>query len=196
MDANLELSLNGKSLVIAGTAQKTPAQIPTLNFSLRSKSFDVIPLAGAAPTTSTQGLASTKPSQSSTPPYLFSTKPIAFDLLPKVNGKITVNIGELVFPDRLPLQNVDASLQMQGDEIDLQKLTFQLGAGLAEVKGTLSQFKSPIPIIALQGYAKNFTLGNLLQNMDTKYKATGGAIICKCWIYGGNNTTKRISYYV
>ena len=176
MDANLELNLNGKSLVIAGTAQKTPAQIPTLNFSLRSKSFDVIPLAGAALATPTQGLASTKLSPSSASPYLFSTKPIAFDLLPKVNGKITVNIGELVFPDRLPLQNVDASLQMEGDEIDLQNLTFQLGAGLAEVKGSLSQFKSPVPTIALQGYAKNFTLGNLLQNMDTKYKATGGPI--------------------
>jgi AsmA family protein len=175
MDTNFTVHFNGKPLLLAGTASKVPGQLPRIDFSLSSKSFDAIPLVGAAVVASNRGSeTSVKTAPVSSSPYLFSAQPIAFNLLPQVNGKIAVQIGELVLPDRLPLKNVDASFLFHGDAIDLQKMTFQLGSGLAEVKGVLSQLKGSAPTVTLQGYAKNFTLGNLLQSMDAKYKATGG----------------------
>lgn len=180
---DLNLTLNGKSMLIKGEVDKSPKALPKINVALTSKAFDWPSL--DAPTRAPQVRGSEK-SQSQPQPqvvrqarrpqssYLFSNEAIPFDVLPQANGQIVLSIDELGLPNRKPIQNLKATVQMSGDAIDIPHLSLQLGQGQADIQFHLSEFSGASPVFSLRGVTKNFTLENLLARVDPHSKVTGG----------------------
>jgi hypothetical protein len=106
--------------------------------------------------------------------YLFSDATLPLDLLPQVQGKIALSIDDLGLPNRKPIQNLKATVQMNGSAIAIPNLSFQLGQGQADMQFYLSQLNGLSPIFSTKGVTKNFTLENLLARIDPHSKVAGG----------------------
>lgn len=183
---DLNLSMNGQSLLIKGELGKPPKSMPTVNLTLSSKAFDWPsfngPLNGAPQVSN--GLKSdslVRQVPSSQPPktqsqYLFSSDTIPFDALPQINGKVVISIAELGLPKRKSIENLQATLQLSGNEIDIPNLTFQMGKGGADIQIKLSQINMENPILVAKGVTKNFTLEDLLARVDPSSKVSGGSM--------------------
>ena len=178
---DLNLSMNGKSMLIQGKVNKTPKTKPEIHLSLSSKAFDwpsfgapaSQPKQSAVGNQSAPALHQTSKPQ---PKYLFSNESIPFDVLPQAQGKIIINIGELGLSKRKPIENLQATLQLDGGTIDIPSLTLQMGKGSADLQIKLSQFNTTSPILSLRGVTKDFTLENLLARLDSNSKVGGGAM--------------------
>ena len=177
---DLTVGINGKSAIIQGDLVKNPKSMTAINLSFTSKSFDW-PSLGAVPSQASKTpirnqVQSPAVSQAnnSQPQYLFSNKPLNLNALPQAQGKIILSIDELGLPNRKPIQNLKAAIQMNGSTIDISNLTFQLGQGQAEMQFQLSQINGASPIFSLKGATQNFTLENLLARLDPRSKITGG----------------------
>ena len=178
---NLNLGMNGKTLMIKGEVSKLPKAMPIINLTLSSKAFDWPSLsatANQAPHAS--GGAKSDPvarqptkSQSK---YLFSNESIPFDVLPQAKGKVVISIAELGLPKRKPIENLQATVQLSGSDIDIPNLTFQMGKGSADLQIKLSAFDTANPILVAKGVTKNFTLESLLARIDPGSKVSGGAM--------------------
>ena len=178
---NLNLGMNGKTLMIKGEVSKLPKAMPIINLTLSSKAFDWPSLsatANQAPHAS--GGAKSDPvarqptkSQSK---YLFSNESIPFDVLPQAKGKVVISITELGLPKRKPIENLQATVQLSGSDIDIPNLTFQMGKGSADLQIKLSAFDTANPILVAKGVTKNFTLESLLARIDPGSKVSGGAM--------------------
>lgn len=179
MDLDLALTLNGKTLAIKGGIDKEPQTLPSFNIHLDSQSFDLTPLAGSA---LVAGSASKSSTQLSSPAvkkaagkYFFSDEPLTFDLLPLANGSILINIAQLGIPGQAPFTNVKTTLQFQGNQINANDLSFNVGKGSANAQISVSQFDSPMPKISIKGMAKDFTLEQIIATTDSNSKVSGGA---------------------
>lgn len=179
----LNLSMNGKSMLIQGDVNKTPKTKPEIHLSLSSKAFDW-PSFGAPASQPKQSAVVNQPASASAlhqtskpqPKYLFSNESIPFDVLPQAQGKIIINIGELGLSKRKPIENLQATLQLDGGSIDIPSLTLQMGKGSADLQIKLSQFNTTSPILSARGVTKDFTLENLLARLDSSSKVSGGAM--------------------
>lgn len=177
---DLSVGINGKSVVIQGDIAKNPKAMTAINLSVTSKAFDWHSLDGALgqsskAAVSNQAQAPSLPqTQKPRSQYLFSEKPLPLDLLPQAQGKIVLSIDELGLPSRKPIQNLKATVQLNGSAIDIPNVTFQLGQGQAEMQFHLSQFNGISPIFSSKGITKNFTLENVLARIDPHSKVTGG----------------------
>ena len=179
MDLDLALTLNGKTLAIKGEIDKKPQNLPSFNIHLDSRSFDLTPLAGSALVASSASKSSAK----HLPPvvnqgaskYFFSDEPLFFDLLPLANGSVWVNIAQLGIPGQAPFTNFKTTLQFQGNQINANELSFNLGKGSAHAQISVSQFDSPMPKVSIKGMAKDFTLEQMIATNDSNAKVTGGA---------------------
>jgi len=173
VDLGLDIDLNGKPLAVQGEIQKNPKQLPSFNIDLSSKSFDLAPLLAGTALAATGGklpIAASKPK--ARPKYFFSEDRLPLDLLPEANGKINLAIAELGLPDQTPVKNLNASMTFSGQKIDMQGVSFQLGNGQAKGNLSLSQFHGSAPILAMDGFAKGFTLEQMIA--DSKSKVSGG----------------------
>ena len=177
---DLTIGIAGKSMLVRGELIKDPKALPVINLALTSKVFawpsqgDAVSqnpqASGVDPTIKTKGrLAPKQQSQ-----YLFSDESLPFNLLSQAKGKITVDILELDLPKRKPIQNLKASIQMNGDSIDVPQFTFQMDGGSADIQLNLSQLSSSAPILSSKGLTKNLTLENLLTRVDPSSKVSGG----------------------
>ncbi len=110
------------------------------------------------------------------PKYLFSNESIPFDLLPQAKGEIVINIGELNLPKRMPIENLQASLQLNGNVIDIPNLRFGMGKGSADLQIKLSGLDSSTPVLTAKGVTKDFTLESLLARLDPGSKVSGGSM--------------------
>lgn len=176
---DLSLTLNGKLMLIKGELDKQPKAAPTINLALTSKAFDW-PSLGKI-TTAPRSINTAKSESPMVHPvskpqstYLFSSEAIGFNALPQAKGKITVNIVELGLPNRKPIENLQATLQLDGNVIDIPQLTLQMGKGSADIQIHLSQLNSPSPVISAKGVTKDFTLENLSARVDPSSKVSGG----------------------
>lgn len=177
---DLTLSMYGKSMVIEGEIIKNPKAIPMINMAVTSKSFDW-PAAGLASNQHLQTQGNGKPQTQKTQQtarqqsqYLFSSESLSLNALPQARGKITLDIGELDLPKRKPIQNLKATIQMNGDAIDVPSVTFQMGSSSADVQLNLSKLSSSAPVLSSKGATKNFTLENVLARIDPSSKVSGG----------------------
>lgn len=182
---DLNLSMNGKSMLIKGEVKKAPKSKPEIHLSLSSKAFDwpSIPAPVKRPSQNAGGAQSVPASapalhQTSKPQpkYLFSNESIPFDALPQAQGTIVINIGELGLSKRKPIENLQATLQLDGSTINIPSLTFQMGKGSADLQIKLSQLNTTTPILSARGVTKDFTLENLLARLDSNSKVSGGAM--------------------
>ncbi|MBU3589252.1 AsmA family protein [Polynucleobacter sp. 80A-SIGWE] len=178
---DLNLAINGKTLSIKGEVSRSPKDMPTINLALSSKAFDWPNLSAAvnqAPQPSNALKSAQVVHQPAKPQskYLFSSETIPFDALPQAKGKVLINIAELDLPKRKPIENLQATLQLNGNEIDIPNLTFQMGKGSADLQIKLSGFDGASPALAVKGVTKDFTLENLLARLDPNSKVSGGAM--------------------
>ena len=178
---DLNLTMNGKLMVIQGEVVKVPKSMPSINVTLSSKSFDW-PTLGAMANQPGHALSSAKPesiarqAQKPKAKYVFSSESIPFDVLPQAKGKIVVNIAELGLPKRKPIENLQATVQLNGSEIEIPKLTFQMGKGSADLQIKISGFDAANPRLAAKGVTKDFMLEDLLARVDPGSKVSGGSM--------------------
>ena len=178
---DLNLAMNGKNLLIKGEVNKSPKAMPAINLALSSKTFDWPNLSSTTNQAlqTSGGVKSDKIVRQPTIPqskYVFSSEAIPFDALPQVKGKVVVNIAELGLPKRKPIENLQATLQFNGSEIDIPNLTLQIGKGSADLQIKLAGMNAANPTLSAKGVTKDFTLENLLARLDPNSKVSGGAM--------------------
>lgn len=178
---DLSLSMNGKSLLIKGEVLKSPKAMPTFSLALDSKAFDWPSLDASTnqpPLTSGAVKADQVTRQAPRPQskYLFSNDTIPFGEMPQAKGKVLINIAELGIPKRKPIENLQATLQLDGSNIEIPNLIFQMGGGSANVQISLAQMNTANPILSAKGVTKDFTLENLLARVDPGSKVSGGSM--------------------
>ena len=175
VDIDLDITLNGKSLLVQGVVNKVPQQLVSFDMALKSKSFDVAPLLASSALTGSDGKMSHVASKpKGQPKYFFDEDHLPFDLLPVANGKINVSIAQLGLPYQAPIHDFSASLKFNGDHITMQDVGFDLGNGHAQGSVALDKFQSAAPSISINGFAKGFTLEQILA--DARSKVSGGDI--------------------
>ncbi|MGV0981301.1 MAG: AsmA family protein [Polynucleobacter sp.] len=178
---DLALNMNGKSLLIKGEIIKPPKAMPSINLALSSKSFDW-PTLDAVTNRAPQAIGGTQPvpavRQAHKPQsrYVFSDEIIPFDVIPQAKGKIAIDIAELGLPKRKPIENLQATLQLDGSVIDIPNLRFQMGKGGADLQMNLSKINTANPALTAKGVTKDFTLENLLARLDPSSKVSGGGM--------------------
>jgi len=178
---DLNLNMNGKSMMIQGEVSKNRNSLPVINLTMNSKAFDW-PVLGASPKQSSRAFSSNQPAatvhqaQHSQPKYLFSNESIPFDVLSQAKGQIVINIGELGLPKRKPIDNLQASVKLNGNVIDTPNLRFQMDKGSADLQLKLSGLDMANPVLTAKGVTKDFTLENLLARLDPSSKVSGGSM--------------------
>lgn len=178
---DLNFAMNGKSMSIKGEVSKAPKSLPTINLDLNSKAFDWPSMSAGVHQPSQAAsdaklVLASRQAQKPKAKYLFSNEGIPFYLLPQVQGKIVISITELGLPKRKPIENLRTTLQLDGSNIDIPNLTFQMGKGSADVQIKLSRLNSANPAFAVKGVTKDFTLENLLARVDPSSKVSGGSM--------------------
>jgi uncharacterized protein involved in outer membrane biogenesis len=178
---DLNFTMSGKSMLIKGEVSKNHQTLPMINLTLNSNVFDW-PVFSASPNHPPRDLNGAKPAplthQTQKPQsnYLFSNERIPFDVLTQAKGEIVMNIGELNLPKRKPIENLQASLQLNGSVIDIPNLRFEMGKGSADLQMKLSGLDTSIPVITAKGVTKDFMLEGLLARLDPGSKVSGGSM--------------------
>lgn len=105
MTIDLVATVNEKAMAITGVINKAPQALPQFDIALNSKSFSLLPLAGSATAVAGSGSAkgSVKQEQGR---YFFSDDSLPFTMLPEADGKVSLNIAELLIPHQAPFINV------------------------------------------------------------------------------------------
>ena len=177
VDLDLSLDLNGKALLVSGVIEKSPQQLPGFDITMSSKTFDLGPLlvGSAVVASGNQSVRSANPKAPSSKEakYFFDDERLPFDVLPSANGKMTLNIAQLDLPDQAPLKHLKALVKLSNQDIKVESIDFQLGNGRAQGVLSLGKIHSPTPVIVIQGFAKGFTLEEMM--MDAKSKVRGGS---------------------
>ncbi|MEY3799487.1 MAG: hypothetical protein RLZZ406_788 [Pseudomonadota bacterium] len=171
---DLTLTLNGRSLDITGKINKEPKVLPQFDIKLESKSFDLAPLAAASLASSTGKPKAAVKSTDSQSKYFFSDDPLPFEALPNANGKIALNINQLIMPNQMPLKDVSGTIAFKGERIDINDLKFELGKGQAQAQISLAQIGGNTPAVSMKVLAKGFTLEQVLVSSNSSTKMSGG----------------------
>ena len=173
VNIDLDITLNGKSLLVRGDVYKTPQQLVSFDISLKSKSFDLTSLvAGSALAASDGKIPHAASKLKGKSKYFFNEDHLPFDLLPMANGKVNVDIAQLGLPDQEPIRDLRATLTFSGDRINMQDFSFELGNGRAQGNVSLDKFQSTAPSLSIDGFAKGFTIEQILA--DAISKVSGG----------------------
>ena len=173
VNIDLDITLNGKSLLVRGDVHKTPQQLVSFDITLKSKSFDLTSLVtGSALAVSDGNIPHTASKPKGKSKYFFNEDHLPFDLLPMANGKVNVDIAQLGLPDQEPIRDLRATLTFSGDRINMQDFSFDLGNGRAQGNVSLDKFQSTAPSLSIDGFAKGFTIEQILA--DAKSKVSGG----------------------
>ena len=171
---DLILTLNGRSLDIKGKINKDPKVLPQFDIKLESKSFDLAPLTATSLASSTGQPKAVVKSVESQRKYFFSDDPLPFESLPNANGKIALNINQLILPNQTPLKDVSGTIAFKGEQIDINDLKFELGKGQAQAQISLAQIGSNAPAVSMKVLAKGFTLEQVLVSSNSNAKMSGG----------------------
>jgi uncharacterized protein involved in outer membrane biogenesis len=173
INIDLDIALNGKSLFVRGDVHKPPHQLVSLDITLKSKSFDLSSLVvGSALVASDSKIPRTVSKLKGQSKYFFNEDHLPFDLLPVVNGKVSIDIAQLGLPAKAPIRDLRATLIFSDDHINIQDFSFELGNGRAQGNVSLDRFQSATPSLSINGFAKDFTIEQILA--DAKSRVTGG----------------------
>jgi uncharacterized protein involved in outer membrane biogenesis len=173
INIDLDIALNGKSLLVRGDFHKTRHQLVSFDITLKSKSFDLTSLvAGSALAVSDGKIPRTASKLKGQSKYFFNEDHLPFNLLPMANGKVKVDIAQLGLPDQEPIRDLRATFTFSDDHINMQDFSFELGNGRAQGNVSLDKFRSAAPNLSIDGFAKGFTIEQILA--DAKSKVSGG----------------------
>ena len=150
----------------AGRADLKPGASPQLALDLNATKLDLDPHHLA---TATEQKAVKGDGPKTGRRWLFGTEPLGFASLPLMNGRIGLNVTELVLPDGIVLPNflLKASLQdSAGGSMKVDQFKSGFGDGVLVADGLISQYTSASPTLRLRGHARNFRLDRLLAQVD------------------------------
>ncbi|BDX21171.1 hypothetical protein TUM22923_04920 [Polynucleobacter sp. TUM22923] len=180
---DLNVGINGKSILIQGNVAKNPKTLPLIDLAINSAavdwpSSDAIgnPPVQQSTRLSGQNLktASAESVQHSPSTYFFSDANLPLDLLPEARGKISIGIIKLGLPGRQPIENLNATIEMDGSQIAVPQLTFGVGQGQANLALHLTRLDAASPVVTAKGVTANFTLESLMARLDPNSKVGGG----------------------
>jgi len=195
IETDFEITLDGKSLDLAGNIEKQPGHEAQWDMKLNSKAFDLAPLAGgaalAASGVAPAGQVSLGPKTKST--YFFSDTPLPFSQLPSAQGSIQIDIAKLGLPSLASLQNVKGKVVLKGEQMDLSDLHFDWGGGHAKTAIHLAQIHSNNPQLRIQGEGSGFTLEQLISAGNPNSKVSGGDTRFAINILSSGNSLHQIA---
>ncbi len=175
---DLEVALSGKPLQLAGTVALDPNKQSQFDFSLKANAFDLSAFTGKTTSAASAfhiispSFANTKPARSAE--RLFSDTPLPLKLVPEANGKLDIQIGQLVLPNKVVLNQFVATARIDRQQLDVPNVGFGLGKGRFDGSIAVRNIKAELPAWVFKGQAKGFTLEQLLTSTNAKGKVTGG----------------------
>jgi uncharacterized protein involved in outer membrane biogenesis len=187
---DFEVALGGKPTQLKGSVALNPSKPSQFDLSFKASELDLSALPGfaspaspAKPTSaaSSANTAATKVLNTITPPSqnpvaaerFFSDTPLPLNSLPNGNGKLNIDIDQLVLPSKVVLKKVAVLVRLSPQQIDIPKAAFQLGNGQFDGSARIANIQSS-PNWAFKGQASGFTLEQLLASTDSKEKVNGG----------------------
>lgn len=174
MDIDLVATVNEKALAITGVINKSPKALPQFDIALNSKSFSFLPLAGSAALAANGSGSKRDHSGHEQGKYFFSDEPLPFTMLPEADGKISLNIAELVIPHQAPFTNLKADAIFKKQHIQVSDLSFSLGKGSAQGQIVIDQYQSATPSVKVKWMAHGFTWEQMIGSSDSSSKVSGG----------------------
>lgn len=174
MDIDLVATVNEKAMAITGVINKAPKALPQFNIALNSKSFSLLPLAGSAALATSGKESKHSSSKHEQGKYFFSDDPLPFTMLPEANGKISLNIAELLIPHQAPFVNLKADALFNKQHIEVNDLSFSLGKGSAQGQIVIDQYHGANPSVKAKGMAQGFTWEQLIGSANSSSKVSGG----------------------
>ena len=172
IDIDLVATVNEKTLDIKGVLNKNPQALPQFDIGLSSKSFNFLPLAGSAALAAGESKKNSAGGEQGK--YFFSDKPLPFTMLPEADGKISLNIAELVIPHQAPFINLKANALFKKQHIEVNDLSFSLGKGSAQGQIVIDQYHGANPSVKLKWMAQGFTWEQMIGSADSSSKVSGG----------------------
>lgn len=154
-------SFNGRADLKRGVS-------PRLALDLNATKIDLDPHLPIQPVTEVKSKAKGKAVKDPRR-WLFGTQSLGLDNIPLMNGRIGLNVSELVLPNGITLPGflLKASLlDSSGGTMRVDQLRTGFGEGVLMADGTISQYTTANPSIRLRGHARDFSLEKLINQMD------------------------------
>jgi len=192
MDIDLLATVNEKTLDIKGVVNKAPQALPQFDIALNSKSFSLLTLAGSAVAVAGSGSSHKESVKQEQGRYFFSDDSLPFTMLPEADGKISLNIAELVIPHQAPFINLKANALFKNQHIEINDFSFSLGKGSAQGQIVIDQYHSPNPSVKMKGMAQGFTWQQMIGSSDASSKVSGGEIQIAMNIQGSGKSLHQL----
>jgi len=192
MDIDLLATVNEKTLDIKGVVNKTPQALPQFDIALNSKSFSLLPLAGSAAAVAGSGSSHKESVKQEQGRYFFSDDSLPFSMLPEADGKISLNIAELVIPHQAPFINLKANALFKNQHIEINDFSFSLGKGSAQGQIVIDQYHSANPSMKMKGMAQGFTWQQMIGSSDASSKVSGGEVQIAMNIQGSGKSLHQL----
>jgi len=192
MDIDLLATVNEKTLDIKGVVNKAPQALPQFDIALNSKSFSLLPLAGSAAVVAGSGSANKGSVKQEQGRYFFSDDSLPFTMLPEADGKVSLNIAELVIPHQAPFINVKADALFKKQHIEINDFSFSLGKGSAQGQIVIDQYHSANPSVKIKGMAQGFTWQQMIGSSDASSKVSGGEVQIAMNIQGSGKSLHQL----
>lgn len=192
MNIDLVATVNGKTLDIKGMISKAPKATPQFEIALNSKSFNFVSLAGSAALASGGGASHSKPAKHEQGKYFFSDDPLPFTMLPEADGKISLNIAELVIPHQAPFTNLKADAVFKKQHIEINDLSFSLGKGSAQGQVVIDQYHGANPSVKVKWMAQGFTWQQMIGSSDASSKVSGGDVQIAMNVQGSGKSLHQL----
>ena len=192
MAIDLVATVNDKAMAITGVINKAPQTLPQFDIALNSKSFSLLPLAGSAAAVAVSGSANKGSVKQEQSKYFFSDEPLPFTMLPEADGKISLNIAELLIPHQAPFINLKADAIFNKQHIEVNDFSFSLGKGSAQGQIVIDQYHSANPSVKMKGMAQGFTWQQMIGSSDASSKVSGGEVQIAINIQGSGKSLHQI----
>ena len=192
MAIDLVATINDKAMAITGVINKAPQTLPQFDIALNSKSFSLLPLAGSAAAVAVSGSANKGSVKQEQSKYFFSDEPLPFTMLPEADGKISLNIAELLIPHQAPFINLKADAIFNKQHIEVNDFSFSLGKGSAQGQIVIDQYHSANPSVKMKGMAQGFTWQQMIGSSDASSKVSGGEVQIAMNIQGSGKSLHQI----
>jgi uncharacterized protein involved in outer membrane biogenesis len=192
MDIDLLATVNERTLDIKGVVNKTPQALPQFDIALNSKSFSLLPLAGSAAAVAGSGSSHKESVKQEQGRYFFSDDSLPFTMLPEADGKISLNIAELVIPHQAPFINLKANALFKNQHIEINDFSFSLGKGSAQGQIVIDQYHSANPSMKMKGMAQGFTWQQMIGSSDASSKVSGGEVQIAMNIQGSGKSLHQL----
>ncbi len=186
LDGHIQASLGSGALMDRGDGHRGPMAVNLQSFTgrfdlapgkatqmdldLKATKIDLSPPANAngAPVHSEEGQKNPSAADG-VGDQPFWTTPLGFDLIPLLNGSISLRVSELVLPSGITLPNFQVNASMQdagGGTIRVEHFSSGFDRGQIKASGMLANYAGKVsnPALTLQAKAGGFDLAKLLSS--------------------------------